>query len=86
MALTPRQLAKRLNDQQDRYGAGFYLSSGHRCFQARVRKGVVEVKGWPYDPWFPLGQTQVTDHNGRHLLSSEHAPVAPVLVRVVPHD
>ena len=66
--LTPRQQAKRLNDQCERTMAGFYLSTGHRCFAARVRNGVLQVRPW-FDEkdWMPLGDATVTDHNGRQI-------------------
>ena len=68
MTKTPRQQAKLLNDHQMRTSAGFYVSNGDRCFAARVRKGVLEVRPW-FDEtaWFPLGEHTVNDHNGRQI-------------------
>lgn len=69
MTRTPRQLAKFLNDHQERTAAGFYLSTGHRCFAARVRGGVLEVRPWfDEEAWMPLGDAKITDHNGRTLV------------------
>ena len=68
MNRTPRQIAKILNDHCERTTAGFYLSTGHRCFAARVRAGVVQVRPW-FDEkdWMALGDATVSDHNGRPI-------------------
>ena len=68
--LTDRQIAKRLNDQHMKYTAGFYLfgpTSG-RHFNARIRKGVLEV--FDFIAWKPLAVgTMVRDHNGRDMFT-----------------
>lgn len=66
MSRTPRQIAAMLNDHQDRTCAGFYVSNGHRCFAARVKAGVLQVRPWfDEDKWFALGDLTINDHNGR---------------------
>jgi hypothetical protein len=58
-----------LNDHQERTCAGFYLSTGHRCFAARVHKGVLQVRPWfDENAWMPLGDAVISDHNGRRLV------------------
>lgn len=72
MTRTPRQIAKMLNDHQERTCAGFYVSNGHRCFAARVRAGVLQVRPWfNEDAWFALGDHTISDHNGRMLVSAK---------------
>lgn len=89
--LTVTQIAKKLNTQHERFGAGFYLSNGHRCFRARVRAGVVEVMYWLHgsgdEHWIPLdlSTTKVSDHNGRpiHLeLRADQCQMNPVTLEV----
>ena len=67
---TIKQMAKRLNNQHMRYTAGFYLSGPivGRYFNARVRKGVLEV--FDFIAWRPLAVgTVARDHNGRDLFT-----------------
>ncbi|MGV8399247.1 hypothetical protein ACV33W_08485 [Pseudomonas aeruginosa] len=71
-ALNPlEQAARRLNDQHERYGAGFYGDGkfGGRWFQARVVEGTtLQVKDWDHWACVPDG-TAFHDHNGRNILT-----------------
>jgi hypothetical protein len=73
-ARTPRQVAAMLNDHQERTCAGFYVSGGDRCFAARVRNGVLQVRPWfDEDRWEPLNGRPITDHNGRLIVAEQVA-------------
>ena len=67
--LTPRQIAKRLQDHHMNTCAGFYPSEGaSRAFGARMRKGNVEITP-DFHSWVPVNLETVAfrDHNGRTI-------------------
>lgn len=70
---TPLSIAKRLNDHHMRTCAGFYASGAidslGRCFQARVRKGALEVTPDFGEHWHSIDwqSCAFNDHNGRRI-------------------
>lgn len=68
---TPRRAARRLNDHHERFGAGFYGSTGlvGRFFGARVKAGVLLVTPDLGESWHEVDLAKHTfcDHNGRTI-------------------
>lgn len=66
---TPRKAAKKLNEQHEKTGAGFYPSAVcSRAFGARVRADVLQITA-DFEEWKPVDLSAVTfrDHNGRPI-------------------
>jgi hypothetical protein len=66
---TPTRAAKRLNEQHERFGAGFYPTAVcSRAFGARVRDGVLQITD-DFEAWHAvdLDVVQFNDHNGRTI-------------------
>ncbi|EXF96310.1 hypothetical protein HK44_021415 [Pseudomonas fluorescens HK44] len=72
------QIARRLNEQHERYGAGFYGDGrfGGRWFRARIVNGEhLEVQDWNHWAVVPDG-TAFHDHNGRPILTVAYLKTA----------